>query len=119
MSKMDMIERSATHRAGLDVISGLADLYDNGSDVMEDLASDAIWNDRAAYWTTAKGGDADARRLCQMLNADVNMNDALAEIGVKPLSTISHSDLLRESSLTTLIPLNPKAADEIRKARGL
>lgn len=116
MSKMDMIERAAMQRAGLDAISGLAQLFDNGNPNLEDLASEAIWNDRAAYWTTAPVADGPARGLCQRANAGENTLAAIRSVGFG-LMAVAAED--RANLLATLIPLNPKAAAEIKAARGL
>lgn len=108
------LERTIRVHATIQVVGSLVELYTNGDADMEDKAVEAADENRPAYWTTAQAGEADARKLCMMLNSAVATSAALSTLGASRLLPAR-----RDSLLNTLIPLNPKAAAEIRLARGL
>lgn len=108
---MARLERAIRVQATIHVVGSLVELYTNGDADMEDKAVEAADRNLPVYWTTARTDEIDARNVCRVLNGGVIMSDALRVCGIV-------SDGLRNAVLNSLIPLNPKAATEIRLARG-
>lgn len=85
-------------------------IYGNGYDDNRDSAIEAIWNCRAAFWTTSTYSAARTVDLPLALNRGVSIVDALVH------AFPDWCKANRQPALETIVPLNSKAANALALA---